>query len=326
MTDIFVNRNPAPPKGRIVFIGIAVLVVIGLGVWAFLSMVPKGTPVGAPQAEPAPAEQAAAPATTTPPASGEPKAPAPTPAPPMATALPDPGVDSSAALLEEARKLKAADDFQGAREKALAAREQTRSDAVLDASRDLLGEVDIGLLFSERAMPEKIDYTIAAGDTLAKLATRYGTTLELISKGNNIKGPTIRVGDRLRIFTGKFSIRVNKGMNVLDLYMNDTFFKRYRVGTGQYSKTPTGTFKITDRVAQPTWWRDDGKAIPFGDKENLLGTHWLSLDIKGYGIHGTWEPDTIGKQSSAGCIRLLNEDIEQLYTLVPIGTPVTIED
>jgi len=315
MTDIFVNRNPAPPRGRIVFIGIAVLVVIGLAVWAFLSMVPKGTPVASPAAETvAETTETAAEAT------------APTPAPAMATALPAASSDQAGSLLDEARKLMAADNFQGAREKAALAMDQAADDATRNAARDLLGELDIGLVFSERAMPEKIDYTIASGDTLAKLASRNGTTLELVAKGNDIKGPTIRIGDRLRIFTGKFSIKVDKSDNVLDLYMNDKFFKRYRVGTGQYSKTPTGTFKVTDRVAQPTWWRDDGKAIPFGDPENLLGTHWLSLDIRGYGIHGTWEPDTIGKQSSAGCIRLLNEDIEQLYTLVPIGTPVTIED
>ncbi|MFH0908646.1 MAG: L,D-transpeptidase family protein [bacterium] len=244
----------------------------------------------------------------------------------MATALPAASADQAVNLLDEARKLKASDDYQGARERASAALNQATSDAVRNAARDLLGEVDIGLVLSERPMPEKIDYTIASGDTLAKLASRNGTTLELVSKGNNIKGPIIRIGDRMRIFTGKFSIKIDKSDNILDLQMNDTFFKRYKVGTGQYSKTPTGTFTITDRIAQPTWWRDDGKAIPYGDPENLLGTHWLSLDIRGYGIHGTWEPDTIGKQSSAGCIRLLNEDIQELFTLIPIGTPVTIED
>ena len=58
----------------------------------------------------------------------------------------------------------------------------------------------------------------------------------------------------------------------------------------------------------------------------MLGTHWLSLDLPGYGIHGTWEPDTVGKQESAGCIRLVNADIEELYTLLPVGTPVVIQE
>ena len=78
-------------------------------------------------------------------------------------------------------------------------------------------------------------------------------------------------------------------------------------------------------MPQPTWWKD-GKAIPFGDTNNVLGTHWLALDVPGYGIHGTWQPETIGKQASAGCIRLVNAEIEELFTLVPVGTPVTITE
>ena len=71
--------------------------------------------------------------------------------------------------------------------------------------------------------------------------------------------------------------------------------------------------------------------VPFGDKENILGTRWMSLTAtgetppaRGYGIHGTWEPATLGKQSSAGCIRMRNSDVEELFMLVPEGTPVTI--
>jgi lipoprotein-anchoring transpeptidase ErfK/SrfK len=45
-----------------------------------------------------------------------------------------------------------------------------------------------------------------------------------------------------------------------------------------------------------------------------------------YGIHGTWETNSIGKQSSAGCIRLLNDDVAELFLLLPLGTSVTIHD
>jgi lipoprotein-anchoring transpeptidase ErfK/SrfK len=182
------------------------------------------------------------------------------------------------------------------------------------------------MLFSPYPMPEKVDYTVQRGNTLEVMARRHGTTIELIQRGNNIRGHIIRTGERYRIFTGKFSLVVDKTANDLVVNMNDRFFKRYRVGTGEYGKTPTGDFKITDRIAQPPWWRPDGKRIPFGDPENQLGTHWLALDISGYGLHGTWEPDTIGHQASAGCVRMLNEDIEELYIMLPTGTPVTIHD
>jgi lipoprotein-anchoring transpeptidase ErfK/SrfK len=195
-----------------------------------------------------------------------------------------------------------------------------------DAAADLLGEIDIQIVMTPTPAPEKADYTIAAGDALGKIAKKFGTTVELIKKSNNLSSDTIRVGDRLRVYQGHFAVTVSKTANTLQVTDGGKFFKRYRVGTGQYSKTPVGEFKITSRVSEPPWWRSDGKTIPFGDPENILGTHWLGLDVPGYGIHGTWETNSIGKQATAGCIRLLNDDVAELYTILPVGTPVAIHD
>lgn len=278
------------------------------------------SPAPAPALESAPPPAPATPATQPPPA--EPLAP-----PPAATAQsPAPELESAVALLREAEALRAADRLQAAREKALAALEMPADDATRVALETLLGEVGIALVTTPRPMPEKTDYTVQPGDSLGRIARRFGTTVELIEKSNQLRSSVIRPGDRLRIFSGAWSIRVNKTRNDLVLSLNDRFFKRYRVGTGEYAKTPTGQFKITDRIPQPTWWRPDGRTIPYGDPENLLGTHWLALDVKGYGLHGTWEPETIGRQSSLGCVRLLNEDIAEIFTLVPVGTPVLIEE
>lgn len=196
------------------------------------------------------------------------------------------------------------------------------SDKVLD----LLGEIDTKILFTASPAPEKVDYTIIAGDSLGKLAQKFRTTMELIKKSNNLTRDMIRVGDRLRIYQGHFAVSVNKTANELRLTDSDKFFKRYHVGTGEYSKTPVGEFKITSRVANPPWWRSDGKTIPFGDPANILGTHWLGINVPGYGIHGTWETNSIGKQATAGCIRLLNDDVAELYTILPVETAVVIRD
>jgi len=48
--------------------------------------------------------------------------------------------------------------------------------------------------------------------------------------------------------------------------------------------------------------------------------------LTGYGIHGTWEPETVGSAVSKGCIRMLNTDVEELFDIVPVGTAVTIEN
>ncbi|MGD0060034.1 MAG: L,D-transpeptidase family protein [Verrucomicrobiia bacterium] len=195
-----------------------------------------------------------------------------------------------------------------------------------DKALDLLGEIDTTILLTPAPADGKTDYTIVAGDSLGKLAQRFGTTVDLIKKSNNLSRDLIRVGDRLRIYQGHFAVNVNKTTNELRVTDNGKFFKRYRVGTGAYSKTPVGEFKITTRIANPPWWRADGKTIPFGDPENILGTHWLGLNVPGYGIHGTWDTNSIGKQATAGCIRLLNDDIGELYTILPVGTTVVIHE
>lgn len=234
--------------------------------------------------------------------------------------------DPGPALLREARMLKQQEQYLRARELCFQILEQTGSESVRKAAEELLGDIHITLALSPRPMPEKTDYTVQSGDTLGGLARRFNTTVELIQRSNNLRGSLIRVGDRMRILQGEFSIEVSKSGNDLVLYLNDRFFKRYPVGTGAYERTPAGTFKITERIPEPTWWSPEGRVIPYGHEDNVLGTHWLSIDLPGYGIHGTWEPETIGHQASAGCVRLLNEDIKELYTLVPVGTKVVIHE
>ena len=234
-------------------------------------------------------------------------------------------IDRGLSLLTGATQLQKEDKLLEARDKAYEILAQSSNKAARAGAEALLGDIDVQLVLSPRPMPEKVEYTIQPGDSINALAKKFGTTVEVVQKGNRVTSSVIRPGDRLRIFTGKFSIQVSKKDNTMVLLSNDKFFKRYAVGTGEYGKTPVGSFTIRDRVPQPTWWKD-GKAIPYGDTNNVLGTHWLALDVPGYGIHGTWQPDTIGKQASAGCIRLVNAEIEELFTLVPVGTPVTISE
>ena len=97
------------------------------------------------------------------------------------------------------------------------------------------------------------------------------------------------------------------------------------MATGKNNSTPVGVFKITDKLVNPTWYKA-GAVIASGKPENELGSRWLGLTAEGYGIHGTINPDTLGQQVTAGCVRMKNEDVEELYsTLVP-GTEVTIVD
>jgi lipoprotein-anchoring transpeptidase ErfK/SrfK len=197
----------------------------------------------------------------------------------------------------------------------------------------LLGDVNIKMLKSAIPMAGKERYSIQSGDYLQKIAKKYNTTVELIKDMNGMQTDTIRAGAAVMVYNGDFSIRVSKNQNTLDLMAGDKLFKRYSVGTGKWGKTPAVQFKIVDKITEPPWTRfTDGKQIEYGDPENVLGTRWMKIvsaehpEITGFGIHGTWERDSIGKQSSAGCIRMLNEDVEELFDLVPRKTTVIITD
>ncbi|MDP8219092.1 MAG: L,D-transpeptidase family protein [Candidatus Theseobacter exili] len=192
--------------------------------------------------------------------------------------------------------------------------------------QNALGNVNVQLLFSSMVYPGgSAVYEISSGDTINGIASGLGTTVDLIRKCNNIKRDLIHPGQRLKVIDGKFSIVIDKSLNTLILKLNGEFFKLYRVGTGKDNSTPVGSFKINSKIKEPPW-HFRGKVIPFGDPDNLLGTRWMGLDKKGYGIHGTWEPDSVGQQSSQGCVRLRNSEVEEIFIIVPIGTPVEIVD
>jgi lipoprotein-anchoring transpeptidase ErfK/SrfK len=86
--------------------------------------------------------------------------------------------------------------------------------------------------------------------------------------------------------------------------------------------SPTGKFRIVTRVSNPAYYRP-GTVIPSG-KENPLGTRWVGLSQKGYGIHGTNAPRSVGRAASHGCIRLRNRDMEKLFTILRVGDVVDI--
>jgi lipoprotein-anchoring transpeptidase ErfK/SrfK len=93
------------------------------------------------------------------------------------------------------------------------------------------------------------------------------------------------------------------------------------VGAPQ-SPSPSGSFKIVQRLADPTWY-SKGKIVPPG-KACPIGTRWLGLSVKGYGIHGTNRPSSIGHNASHGCIRLRNRDVEELFGMVSVGDDVEL--
>jgi hypothetical protein len=106
---------------------------------------------------------------------------------------------------------------------------------------------------------------------------------------------------------------------------NGTVVAGFSISVGaENSPSPKGEFKIVNRVSNPAYYHE-GVVVPAG-KSNPVGTRWIGLSEKGYGIHGTNVPKSIGRAASHGCIRLRNRDMEKLFGMLRVGDVVEIRD
>ncbi|QJD81879.1 L,D-transpeptidase [Cohnella herbarum] len=119
-------------------------------------------------------------------------------------------------------------------------------------------------------------------------------------------------GDLAPLSSEPLEIIVDKSNHRLAVVSGNVMLRNYEVGLGG-GKTPEGKFVITEKVKDPN-----------GSSTGAFGSRGMTLSDSRYGIHGTDEPESMGKDESLGCVRMKKEDIEELYDLVPMGTPVTI--
>jgi len=185
------------------------------------------------------------------------------------------------------------------------------------------------MVFAGRYTPLLKSHTIQPGESLFEIAAEHRTTVDALRRLNDLKSDVIQPRQRIRVLPGKVKLFVDKSDFLLWVTLDGKLLAEYPVGLGKDNGTPTGTFVIRVRQKDPTWWRTGQPAIPPKDPRNILGTRWLGFqetqDLAGFGIHGTEDPGTIGKESSAGCVRLRNQDIEVLYDFVSYGTEVVIQ-
>jgi hypothetical protein len=185
--------------------------------------------------------------------------------------------------------------------------------------------------------PLVASHVIQPGDTLGKVAREYHVTANLLAAINGIKDKNrIRAGQNLKVVRGPFHVRIFKNRHVMHVFLQDTFVRQYTVGLGLDNGTPTGEWAVTDKLVNPPYYSPRGEGIiAADDPENPLGERWVGLrGVSGeavgqqrYGIHGTHDPSTIGKNESLGCVRLYNEDVEALYDMiVPEHSRVIIVD
>lgn len=129
---------------------------------------------------------------------------------------------------------------------------------------------------------------------------------------------------------GQNRVIIVKSRNLLYLYLKGELARVFPIASGRStSLTPVGVFPVVVKAVDPAWKSPEGKIYPGGIPENPLGSRWLGISVDGddglhYGLHGTNAPLSIGTYASSGCVRMINEQAEELYDLVPMGTLVEI--
>jgi L,D-transpeptidase ErfK/SrfK len=189
-------------------------------------------------------------------------------------------------------------------------------------------------------------YTVKNKDSLYAVAGRYGSTWQYLASRNLLNPPyKLTIGQRL-VANNRHIIPHSRGTDglllnipghMLYLFEQGTLVKRFPVALGRADwPTPEGGFTVTGKTKNPTWtvpksiqeeMKQEGRVVTekvLPGPDNPLGKYWLPLSIPGYGIHATIWPESIGHSTSHGCIRMITEDIEDLYVRIRVGEPITI--
>jgi LysM repeat protein len=190
-------------------------------------------------------------------------------------------------------------------------------------AQDLLGEVNINILLSDYPAPEKEEYTVRGGDVLARIASKFKTTPELIMRTNNLSGTMLRIGQKLFIPRTEFSILIQRDAKLFYLLDREHFFKRYHLREEKLPANPPP--KINTHVAEIIAWKN-GKRVGLGSRQIPDSTRWIRLGTPGYVIYS--EPDDshqiLEVPPPAQGIGMTASDVEELSSLVNTRTAVTI--
>jgi lipoprotein-anchoring transpeptidase ErfK/SrfK len=191
---------------------------------------------------------------------------------------------------------------------------------------DQLSEITMRIFFSPELDEFTKLYQVKPGDSVHKIAIENHTTRDLVMRLNGI-ATDIRPGQQIKIPNTEFKIVIDKSrLRIFLLTADGRFVKWYPVGIGTTDyKTPAGLYQVKEKQIDPTWYKPGGGVIPSGDPENALGPRWIGIG-QHLGIHGNNDPSSVGQRASAGCIRMLNDDVKELYEIITIGNEVRIVD
>lgn len=322
-----------------------ILAVVAVAAWKFWPTpqeAPTSRPAGervidlsAPPGRPAASQPATQVATVDPPASQPVRAPATRQAEPDGS--PQADYQAGLDLLKQGKIIDAREKLSSA---LLSYRLSPAQEQQAVKSLEELAEKTIFSAACYDGDPYSIRHTFLPGDVLNRVETRLALHVppQLILKVNQISDASrIRANQTLKMVNGPFHAIVHKKRYLMDVFLQrddkpKVFVRRFRVGLGKDDGTPIGLFRLAlGKKLQRAPWNPPPnspiqKTILWGEPGYPLGTagYWISLEgmddksrtLEGYGIHGTNEPETIGRSESLGCIRMADPDIDMVFSLL----------
>ncbi len=202
--------------------------------------------------------------------------------------------------------------------------------------REKLRELAEAVVFGGRHVAgADILYTPKRGDNLTTLCRKTFrkrgayTAPGFIVSMNRMKSPrALRAGEQIRIPVGRTHLVVIKSEYRVYFLINEAYIRDFPVGLGKEGLTPEASFVVGDKMINPDWYPGSGAKIPYGHPDNILGTRWVGFkntpELRGFGIHGTHDPASVGRDMSSGCIRMHQRDVEEIFDWTPYGAQVTI--
>ena len=239
--------------------------------------------------------------------------------------------------LEKAQTLTKAGKLSEARQVLIHALVTSPRSPVTRELRDLLGELNTRLFFSENTSPRKMEYIVERGDALASIARKLKSSTDVIMRVNQLDSNLIRPGEKLLIPQLDFTITIDLPRDRVVVHDGRGFFTQYPIAAADVpsSRAPKVETKVTAKS-----FLKDGRPVP----KNRAGdaTPWIVLHQRGYILYGVEETsdesdarievnDSSPVSNDAGDkdrppqgIAMLKKDIAELDLLIRKGTPVTI--
>jgi lipoprotein-anchoring transpeptidase ErfK/SrfK len=188
---------------------------------------------------------------------------------------------------------------------------------------ELLDQLAGTVIYSRQHLLEP-PYVVRPGDTLDQIAEQYKVPPLLLARINGIgQGQPLAPGRELKVVRGPFSAVVHLEKHELTLMVGGRYAGRFAIGVGCDQPKLEGEYVVREKTINPIYQGPGGVNVPGGDPHNPLGKFWIGLG-NGVALHGTVDPQNIGRDDNRGTICLGDRDIDDLYGILSVGSRVVV--